>query len=78
MIKSIRGYGDVESEQLDFLIYYILRSGVFTDRDGDRWRGTANVNEEFYVSCYSDGQQHSCKSIEELVETLKLLLEGSL
>ena len=85
IVKNIRGYGDLNYDikkgsvhQLDFIIYFILRSGKFTDENGWLWQVHANVNEEMYVSCYEDGQQHSCKTIEELVETLKLLIEGSL
>ena len=84
MVARIRDYGLINhgligsNEDMDDIVFLLIKYGHWTDFDNQIWRISHNCCEGFNVSCYDIGKDSYCKTMEELVETLKLLLEGSL
>ena len=84
-VATINGYGFVHHnpdtgsiENIDDTIYLMIKHGHWTDFEMQKWNITHNVCEGFNVICYDIGMDKYCKTIEELVETLRLLLKGEL
>ena len=82
LIATIVDYGYVHQNpdtgsvlDIDSLVYLLIRQSRWTDYKLQKWRIGHNPNEGFNVTCYDIGMDKYCKTIEELVETLKLLLE---
>ena len=85
IVASIKDYGYIHHNRKtgsvlnqDSLVYELIRAGSWIDMHQQIWRINHNPNEGFYIDCYDDGIHEECKTIEELAEKLKLLLEGSL
>lgn len=85
MIKEIKGYGDVNNipengtvEDIDHMIYLIIRGGGWIDPNGYDFEVHHNINEEFYITCWDLGLQHSELSIEGLVEAIRQYIAGDL
>ncbi len=85
IVSEIKSYGFLNHstkkgtvEDLDSIVYLIIRGGGFIDADGEVYHLKHNVNEGTNVVCYTDGTDHHCLTVEELVETLKQMIEGSL
>jgi len=85
IVTEIKGYGFLNhdrkagtTEDIDSVVYLIIKGGGFVDGDGFVYHIHHNLNEGTNVVSYDDGIDHYCPTIEDLVETLKLLIEGSL
>ena len=85
LVATIADYGYVNHNRktgsvlsVSDLVYLLIKHSTWTDFDQQIWRITHNPLEGFYVSCYDDGFSEECKTIEELVETLKQLIEGEI